>query len=162
MPEVTESDTLESIREDAQAAAGAMDNLDESMMDGSDTQSLDGQQDDMSPGQPSHMLLQTQQQIQQPMAHEALLPLIQATATMASQDPILHIDPAMQNQPPRGTSQTASIPMPSMQSSMTTQTGLSDGSLSFEHEQRDAMMQRYRQLQQEMDAIRNVMSSMQQ
>jgi hypothetical protein len=164
MTEVTEADTLESIREENQAAAGAVDNLDSSMMDGSDTQSLDGQQDEMSPEQTSHMHMQSQQQIQQPMAHEALLPLIQATATMASQDPILHIDPAMQNQPPRGTSQGASMSMPSMQSSvggMTTQTGLSDGTLSFEHEQREAMMQRYRQLQQEMDAIRNVISSMQ-
>jgi hypothetical protein len=158
MPEVTENDTLQSIQEENQAMEGAADTtlLDNSDEDEDDN--LDDQPHTPSQPTPSHLHMQTQaQQAQQSMGHEALLPLIQATASMASNESILHIDPAMQSQP--RPSQTASISMPSMQSSLgslATQSSLSDGNLSFE--QREAMMDRYRQLQQEMEALRGMMA----
>jgi hypothetical protein len=155
MPEVTENDSLESVREETQAAGGA----DDTMMDVSDDDDEDlEEQAAAATAQSSHMHMQSQaQQTAQAIAHESLLPLIQATASMASNDPILHIDPAMQSQP--RASQTASMSMPSMQSSigsMPTQSSFSNGSLSLES--RDAMMERYRQLQQEMEALQSMMS----
>jgi hypothetical protein len=157
MPEVTESDTLESIQEENQAMEGA-DVSSGAIMDNSDDDNIDDQPSTPSHPTPSHLHMQSQaQQAQQSMGHEALLPLIQATASMASNEPILHIDPAMQSQP--RPSQSASMSMPSMQSSLGTlgtQSSLSDGNLSFEH--REAMMDRYRQLQQEMEALRSMMA----
>src|ERR1700753_2716497 len=132
MPEVTENDTLESIQEENQALAGADSSA--AIMAASDDD--DNMDEPPSPSQPppSHLHMQSQaQQAQQSMGHEALLPLIQATASMASNESILHIDPAMQPQP--RASQTPSMSMPSMQSSlatMATQSSLSDSNMSFE------------------------------
>jgi len=162
-PEVTPEDSLESLHEESQAMGGAGDSGDddESLMGGSDEQNLESQaQQAASRAQASQLHLQSQaQQAQAPMGHEALLPLIQATASMASNDGILHIDPAMQSQP--RPSQITNMLMTSMQSSMSgmgTQSSMSGGMMSISEEQRQAALERYRELQAEMDDIRNMMS----
>src|ERR1700753_276850 len=107
MLEVTENDTLESIQEENQAMEGAADATMLENSDDEDDDNLDDQPHTPSQPPPSHLHMQSQaQQAQQTMGHEALLPLIQATASMASNEAILHIDPAMQSQP--RPSQTAS------------------------------------------------------
>jgi len=166
--EITPEDSLDSLHEESQAMGGAVESGDddESMM-GDDEQTLESQaQQAASRAQATQMHLQSQAQQaqqQQPLGHEALLPLIQATASMASNEALLHIDPAMQSQPrpsQGGTlslqSSAASLSMPSMQSSLG---GMSSQSMSGSIlDQREAMMERYQQLQAEMESIRNIMS----
>lgn len=151
-PEVTEHDRLDNAQE-GDAHAGALEDHDPSMVDDTQLDDDNGHEDTQS-----HLHLQAQSSLQQALSHEALLPLIQATASMASQDPILNIDPAMQSQP--RVSQNASMTMPSMQSSMTSvgvEPSLNSPSLSFEDRQR--LIGRYAQLEEEMNNLRNIIAA---
>jgi hypothetical protein len=149
--EVTENDTLEGLRAQRLADTSSGANMDDTIIDDDDSQD----DDDMEPDTPSRLHLQASQ----PLAHEALLPLIQATASMASEEQLLHIDPAMQSQP-RPSQNTSSFGISSLQSSlrsMPTQLSFGDNS---QVERQELLLQRFRQLEEEKNSLQEEMNNL--